>query len=243
MILASILITSDDRESAVLPPKVRENIDSFRKVHPGIAHRLFTGAMSREFLEKEFGREVVSAYDALTPYTYKANLARYCILHRFGGVYSDVSCFFFGSWLPAGDDGSRIGVFPARIAAPWSVPPTIVYAPQGHKALARAIELVLENVRKRYYGSTPLCPTGTVLFGKALALTCEPDEIRMGWARWVQPAGKLAGLLSETNIGFFDGQTLIAVKRKKGGGPQTELGIRGGNDYTVLWKQRSVYAD
>jgi hypothetical protein len=245
MILASILISSAEQDVREPPQAVRENIDSFKKACAGIEHRLFTHAHIREFLAKEFGTDVLSAYDSLKPYTYKADLAKYCIIHHFGGVYADLSVYFLRRWPPApaeiANSTDRIGIFRGGDFAPWSVPPTLFSAPKGHKALGKVIDLVCENVRKKYYGSTPLCPTGPVLFGKALAMTCEPAEILNGKYVWVDPQGKMAKLISEKNIAFAFNDRLIAVRRKRGGGPQTELGLVGGNQYTGAWKARDIY--
>jgi hypothetical protein len=245
VILASILITSPEHQNQNLPVKVLENIASFKSAHPDIEHRLFTGPLIRDFLSEHFGADVLFAYDSLKPYAYKADLARYCLLYHFGGVYADISCYFLKSWLPQTDpsDQGRIAVFMGGVYAPWEVTSSIFSAPARHKALAKAIDLVCANVRDRNHGSTALCPTGPVLFGKAIALTCEVGEITLGRAILVAPSSQLARRISEATIGFVFGDRMIAVKRKKGGAPQSELGVSGGNEYVKLWRARDVYAE
>ncbi|MFZ2467752.1 MAG: glycosyltransferase [Parvibaculum sedimenti] len=236
MILASILITANDAANRTLPEPIRANIASFRKHHPEFAHSLFNTEIARELLSSRFGREVLSAFDSLKPYAFKADLARYCILHEHGGIYADLS-FFFVDPLPF--DGKRLLVFPGLMATtPWDVSNGIIAAPPGHKALARAIELVCANVRKNYYGPTSFCPTGPTLFGKAVALTCEPEDILTGRALWMDSP---APGEPKVHCKAVDGK-LVAVKRKTKAGTISELGVSTGNNYLHHWRAKDVYA-
>ncbi len=247
MLLVSILITSADGGLEELPQKVKENIDSFKRWHPNFEHRLFFDQMIREFLSARFGAETLEAYDSLKPYSYKADLARYCLIYYFGGIYADISTFFFTNWPPL-MRGNRlpeqqIAVFKGSGAfAPWEIPQTVFYAPAQHKALAKAIDLVCANVKNRYYGSTPLCPTGPVLFGKAIASTCDPNEVILGECKTINPTGDLTKFISEPSTSFMFRNNLVATKRKRGGGPQTELGLKGGNSYLDAWNRRDIYS-
>ena len=46
--------------------------------------------MRREFISKYFNKDVLEAYDTLLPGAYKADLWRYCILYKMGGIYMDI---------------------------------------------------------------------------------------------------------------------------------------------------------
>ena len=50
MILFNILITDDQAARQVLSDQVKENIDSFKRAHPALPHRLFGGEEIREFI-------------------------------------------------------------------------------------------------------------------------------------------------------------------------------------------------
>ena len=100
MILASILLTSDEDRRASLPPLIAENIRSFQAAHPGIEHRLFDDAAIRSVIAKNFGKEVLKAYNTLRPFAFKADLARLCILHQFGGIYADLACYLCAMAAP-----------------------------------------------------------------------------------------------------------------------------------------------
>jgi len=229
-----------------LPPLVAENIESFKGQHPALSHQLFTNDHIPDLLEEKFSREVVDAFNALRPRAYKADLAMYCLLYEFGGIYADLS-YYFTQPLPI-EDGRPIVFRDLLWSAPWDTSCGLIASPRRHKAFLRAIELVCANVRKTYYGSTPLCPTGPALFGKALAQTCEAEELLTGKAaamkaelmRKLVPGVELPDAPRVHCLTLYNKVT--AIKRKPlfsmGLGA---LGIAGSDNYAEQWHQRAVY--
>lgn len=57
-------------------------------------HYLFNDADCRTFIMNEYPPDVLTAYDRLIPTAFKADLWRYCILYKYGGVYLDVKYQF-----------------------------------------------------------------------------------------------------------------------------------------------------
>ncbi|RWH29636.1 glycosyltransferase [Mesorhizobium sp.] len=239
MPLFSILIT--DGGSEHLSGLVAENIHSLTAAHPGDEHRLFREAELAEFISTHFGAEVLSAFRTLRPYSYKADLAKYCLLYEQGGLYADLSYFFLRG-VPRAD--GKLSIFRDFLSStPWDTSIGVVAAPPRHKALAKAIELVCAIVKREYYGPTALCPTGPTLFGKAVALTCEPEDLIVGEAlRSVPSAAPLQPSADFGHCLSHDGEP-VAFKRKRGGKPISHLGIGGGNRYNRLWRSREVYRD
>src|SRR4051795_3917802 len=94
MLLSSVLITSSEDDHGDLPPIIQQNIASLKAQHPGLPHRLFRQDDVIELLEEKFPKEILNSYFALRPFAYRADLARYCILYEFGGLYADLSYFF-----------------------------------------------------------------------------------------------------------------------------------------------------
>jgi hypothetical protein len=248
VILASIYIGPPGRgEDLALPPLVQENIASLKRHHPGLPHRLFSGEDIGAFLEEKFPREVLNAYNALRPNAYKADLARYCIIHELGGIYADLS-FVILRPLPL-RDGRPVVFRDLIFSAPWDTSNSLIASPARHKALERAIEMVCANVKSGYYGSTNLCPTGPALFGKALAETCNPEELITGIsvATLREQLGKeFPGLAlpdaPRAHCLRFGRKVVIAIKRKRiGVSGLGSLGIAGSDDYAALWNDRAVY--
>lgn len=67
---------------------------SLQRHHPGWTYRFWTDADLAELVHTHYP-EAAAAFDAF-PLIQKTDLARYCILHRFGGVYSDLDIEWHG---------------------------------------------------------------------------------------------------------------------------------------------------
>ena len=248
MLLSQILITDSGADAADnLPRIVEQNIASFKAFHADHDYRLFLEKDVVDLIRAKFPPSVLKAYEALKPYAFRADLARYCLLHEFGGLYADLS-YFFVEPVPMPED--KAVVFRGNlVSSPWDTSNGIIYAKPGFKAFECAIKLVCENVKRRYYGPTSLCPTGPVVWGKALAMTCDAEELLSGLAS-LQVRAKVQ--LSVPGLSLPDDDrvhtqtlkdVLIAVKRKRYKSPgMTELGINDGNNYRRFWRDKDVYA-
>ena len=240
MILASILLSDAQSQDQALAPTVLENIETFKHHHPGIEHHLYRNEETHDFIEAEYGKEVLAAFDALKPYAFKCDLARLCILHKHGGLYADLSVYFLAPWKPPSE---KLAVFRDFFCdIPWQTANTMFFAPAGHKALAKGIELICENVKNRYYGIHFLCPTGPACFGKAIAVTCEAEDLVVGESVRCRDVPGHPGLVPASGgFGFAYCMKLMAVKRKRVGALPDEMGISGGNAYMQMWQQRDIY--
>jgi len=243
----NILITdTPDSASLHLSDVVRENINTLLQLYPISSHQIYSLKMLSEFIASNFTEDVYNALNRLKPYAFKADLAKYCLLYEYGGIYSDISFYFCKkiSW-----DSKKIVVFRDHMwSSPWDTSNGVIIAPKKHPALKKAIELVCKNVLNKYYGPTPLCPTGPALFGKALASTCDPGEITTGVAKFISKNelnDKAPGVLLPDAESFhcltLDGE-LIAIKRKKLDDQGIlAFGISGGNSYAEMWRIKDIY--
>ena len=77
-------------KNAGLPPKMYECVSSnlrLNRVGVDCIHYLFHDAECRAFISREFPDDVLYAYDHLIPTAFKADLWRYCVLYKYGGVF------------------------------------------------------------------------------------------------------------------------------------------------------------
>jgi len=116
------LLLWSELKNAGLPPKmyhcVHDNL-VFNSVGVDCIHYLFNDADCRAFIAKEYPDDVLYAYDQLIPTAFKADLWRYCVLYKYGGVYLDVKLGFLGGgvslrmiverWLGGGGGGGGGG--------------------------------------------------------------------------------------------------------------------------------------
>jgi hypothetical protein len=73
-----------------LPPKMNLCVEKIKKSNPEFKHHLFDDTDCRDFIKQHFDTEVLNAYDCLIPGAYRADLWRYCILYKWGGIYLDI---------------------------------------------------------------------------------------------------------------------------------------------------------
>jgi len=76
--------------SKTLPPKMAACVEKLTRENPEFEHRLFDDADCRNFIKNNYDSDVLEAYDRLIPGAYKADLWRYCVLYKTGGVYLDI---------------------------------------------------------------------------------------------------------------------------------------------------------
>lgn len=71
----------------------RRSQEAISSYLPDWSYRLWTDADLDAFIRLEFGDYYVG-WQALAPYIKRVDMARYCILHKFGGIYADLDFVF-----------------------------------------------------------------------------------------------------------------------------------------------------
>ena len=143
-----------------LPPKMFESVNLIKNLNPRFNCQMFDDNDCREFIKNNFEPIVLHAFDSLIPGAYKADLWRYCILYKNGGIYLDIK------YKPLNDfkfitmtekehwvlDVNKVVIYNA-----------LMVCKQGNEILLKAINKIVENVKNKYYGNNALEPTGPML--------------------------------------------------------------------------------
>lgn len=145
-----------------LPPLMFNAIQEIKTQNPNFLHRLFDDDDCRNFIAKYFNDDILYAFDNLIPGAYKADLFRYCILYKLGGIYLDIK------YIPNKNfklinllrrehwvlDIDNTGIYNA-----------LMICKKGNPNLLKAIRKIVANVKMKFYGKTSLSPTGPHLLG------------------------------------------------------------------------------
>jgi mannosyltransferase OCH1-like enzyme len=118
----------------------------------------------RKFISENFDDRTLWAYDTLVPGAYKADLWRYCVLYKKGGIYADIK-FRFRISL---QESLRSASFVADVGNTNIYNGFFVTAPENPFFL-RAINKIIENVELQYYGETWTDPTGPSMLRKIIS--------------------------------------------------------------------------
>lgn len=196
-----------------------------------------------KFIDNIYGKDLIKTFDSLAPFAYQADLARYLLLHHYGGWYSDISVRAAGPYPKIAKNISFVGF---RSTSPftqnsWTCSNGLFYSKPGNHILKLAVSMLRKNVANKYYGRTSLDPTGPGLLGKALAAM--PSDCESGCIYGdVLP---LTPGRENTSRGFVtpDGNVIAWAKPllKAGRLRLSQLGAKGVNDYQELWRTRNIY--
>jgi mannosyltransferase OCH1-like enzyme len=235
MEIFQIFLSDTDQE---LSPFLRHAVSTVKSAFPNDNHTVYNKDSLRQFISDNYNADVLGAYDALRPYSYKADLGRFCLLNTLGGWYFDIGVRVMN---PV-EVGDRIEFLAFRDIqrfsyTTWACATTVLYSKPDNIALTTAIEMIVNNCHEQYYGITPLCPTGPTLLGAALAANGGNANFVYGDYLELTPTHE------QKNRAFVlpDG-TIMAWSKPSGGGDLTGVGAKGVNNYNELWAARQAYA-
>ena len=238
-----ILIT--DNEYA-LPPLIREQANNTKQSFPNYIYTLHTKQTLIDFIKKEFDNEIYQAFNKLKPYSYKADLAKYCLAYSKGGWYVDITIKLLSN-IESTHDLEFIGFQdlgggkerPNQL--PYSIQSSLFYAKPRNKIFEKAIEIILENCKSEYYGMSPICPTGPGVLGRAFAhvgykqshlignfMPLTPFHQQMNRS-YILPNGNILALHKD------------AWMPKSKGGDISSFGIQGSNNYLSMYLDNDIY--
>ena len=147
-----------------LPPKMKTRVEILKRQNPRFEHFLFDDNDCREFIRTKFPSDVLNAYDSLIPGAYKADLWRLCVLYIHGGIYMDIKLVCVNGFKLI--ELTEANHFIKDRLAPLSIFNSCMVCQQNHPYLLIAINKIVENVKSKVYGSSPLDPTGPALLAK-----------------------------------------------------------------------------
>jgi len=220
-----------------LPWQIQDAMESVLDWYNDTDYTVYDNEAVEKFLDTHFDSEVRAAYDNLNPLAYKADLARYCILYIKGGWYLDAGITAIGRMEP------NVDLFAFRSMnryslTSWACDNGMIYSKAKNPALERAIELVVSNVSNKYYGKTPLCPTGPSLWGRAIAESVSKGNESMMFG----DCDELTPNHSIKNKAFIaPGGQILAECKPTHGGDLTGMGAKDTNNYNIFWHRRQVY--
>lgn len=232
-----IAISDCDLKLHNFSSRFKLNMDSFKMNYLHSNYHLYQDDEIKEFLFQHFNKDILEAYCKLKPYAFKADLARYCLLFEFGGVYSDLSYLHINPIVV--NDKSGLVVFRdiVRGHPSWAVSNALIYADKGRKEIERVINVIVGNVRRNFYGESPLDISGPYCFGRVLSDFSNYREVTYGFSGEFSPNYRSFGNIYKS----MPDKTVIALRNKNYGEQIVNHGIDGTNDYSSMWKLGLVY--
>lgn len=141
-------VTYQTFETRVVPTAMKVAIDRTITFYPD--YRYVTTADSERFLAHHFPPRVGKAFQALRPGSFKADLWRVCQLYITGGLYLDVKLYCLRSLEHLLRTHQLLLVIDRHPRSLWN---GIMGSVPGHPYLKILIEMIVDNVERRSYGS------------------------------------------------------------------------------------------
>ena len=150
-----------------LPLKMKETVETLKKQNPEFEHHIYTLDECMEFIKEKFDEKVLNAYNRLVPLAYKADLWRYCILYKYGGIYLDIkySCVNNFKLFDLTDKEHFVQDRQEYYINKNGISQAFLVSKPNNLLLLECINKIVENVNNNYYGFNSLYPTGPGLIG------------------------------------------------------------------------------
>ena len=148
-----------------LPPKMLDNINKIKLNNPAFKHYLYDDNDCRKFIQENYNNDVLNAFDNLIPGAYKADLWRYCILYKYGGIYLDIKYKPHNKFKFINLTEKEHFVFDIDNESIYNA---LMVSLPNNQELLTAINSIVYNVKNKFYGNTPLEPTGPGLLKKII---------------------------------------------------------------------------
>ena len=227
---------------------------SLLNFYPDANYHLYSGKEIENIISQNFEVEVYQAYKKLNAYACRCDLARYCLLYLYGGLYADLNVYFLTKL--EGLENMEFYAFrdlPYLSKHYWAVHTSIIYTKPKSKIARCAIDLVVENCKNEYYGIDALDITSTTILGRSVVLSSHNSQ-------FVSTQGQLdyipktfiqekkvkeiekVGYDKEILFAFItDDDVPIALRKPVSGGDISSLGFSKTNNYVEMWKSKNSY--
>lgn len=201
--------------------------------NPEITVKYFNDSQSRRYVREQCGSRTGDAYDRVRAGGMRADLFRYCVLWKSGGVYGDLSQRYRVP-LHALVDFYRdklVLVRGHKAIFGWSdhnlAQTSFIAAVAGHPFIRLALDTAVANIETGFYGGSPADVTGPGMF--STALSTEPNY---SYKMELKDDG---ATMSQIQMG----QALIVTN--VGGAAKSRERLGNATPGSVLWAARALY--
>jgi predicted GH43/DUF377 family glycosyl hydrolase len=149
-----------------LPPKMKQTVEILKLQNPEFKHYLYDDEMCRDFIEKNFDKDVLYSFDKLKPGAYKSDLWRYCILYKYGGIYLDIKYICVNGFKFKQLTNKEHYVRDLIHHSNAGIYQALLVTLPNNTILYECIQDIVNNIKNNVYGCNSLIVTGPQLMAK-----------------------------------------------------------------------------
>lgn len=253
MKIFQILINSSN-DISELPKYVQFCQSQIKELYPNCQYHLYSGKEIENILKNNFPKEVINSYNTLKPYAFKADLARYCLLYLYGGLYIDLGLLCIDSLFLEDKNFFAFRDLPKLSDPWWAVNNSIIYSKPKSNIMKTAIDLVIHHCKTKFRGFSAIDVSGPTVLGKSIMRSEENFDLVMTDGQVINvdsdeisiDSEKLISLGYDLNklIGFImdENKKVIALRKPSKEGDIQSLGLKGTNNYGHMWLSGDIYS-
>ena len=131
----------------------KQFVNSVKKNHPGWRYMFWSDEDNLNLIQSRYP-DMLSVYEKMSPIE-KSDIARYCVLHTYGGLYVDIDIWCNQSFEPLiQEDKVILAPSPPLVFGGDSYTNYIMYSPRGHPFWVSVLALIKQRSNKKYIFGT-----------------------------------------------------------------------------------------
>lgn len=147
--------------------KIHKQMDKMNKLNPDYEQIIYTDEQVNDYINSNFSKEIINAFNKLNIMTARIDFWRYLILYQNGGIYLDIdSCINkkISSFLNNDDDALITAETNPGLFVQWAL-----FFIKKHPILEIVIENVVKNIETNKFHNDIINLTGPGAFTEALS--------------------------------------------------------------------------
>ena len=207
-------------------------LKEYQNKNPKMSFHLYDENECRDFIKTHFRPDVLAAYDALVPCSYKSDLWRYCVLFINGGIYMDIKFKCVNNFKLISLTEKEH--FVRDRDPPGGTLTGLIVCKPGNVILFNCIRQIVKNVQNKFYGDDALCPTGPGLLGLFFSKR-EKKQMEMYFEN------AIANDRDNFYIGYNNGKTDIIILQMYEQYRDEQKIYQKNSYYANLWNEKNIY--
>ena len=215
---------SDDNSNP--PPELIEKNNQLRSIYSDYEYRLWNNTSIQDFLSKNFDSIVLECYNKINAYSFKCDLARYCICYKLGGYYYDMPIvpefkfepsqpiMFVGT--PSPDRSNNLPLIENSV---------LYFLKPNNNFLKQAIDKCVFNISNLLYNEHPLDITSPIMLGRL-----DTSDIILGKTHY-----------KEERYSTFKNEIIFYHKPRSAGVGLKKYKSSGTNNYEEIYFNHKIY--
>jgi mannosyltransferase OCH1-like enzyme len=213
-----------------LPIGMAKSALLIKKLNPRFNYYLYDDNDCYEFIKNNYDESVLNAYNRIIPGAYKADLWRYCILYKKGGLYLDIKYVPINNFRFINLMDSEHLVYDIDNSGIYNA---LMICKPGSELLLKAINKIVENVNNRFYGDNYLEPTGPTMLKKLIENHNLSVNVDLNHSTFSN---------NNTHHKFIIiSKSKLAILRMYNGYFTERDGNSKAPHYIILWKNKQIY--